>query len=152
VTVGESAFGDEPHPDMVLNLFVQQNVSSALPMAYYMAARRGSDLLMDDRLSLSATLSSQRLRSAIRGLIALREMELKETHRIVFAVKDATGHVGCSSMHCPLEKGTTGTRRRAFDRIAGSAVEGKRILQVLSTSELAGGTGPRFCRVCEEKV
>ena len=107
---------------------------------------------MDDHLSLSVTLSSQRLRSVIRGLIALREMELKETHRIVFTVKDATGCVGCSSMHFPLEKGTTGTRRRASDRIAGSAVEGTSILQVLSTSELAGDTGPRFCRVCEEKV
>jgi hypothetical protein len=121
-------------------------------MAYYVGVRSGSDSLMDDRLSLSATLSSQRLRSVIRGLIALLEMELKETHRIVFTVKDATGRVGRSAMHCPLEKGTTGTRRWAFDRIAGSAVEGTRILQVLATSELAGDTGPRFCLVCEEKV
>ena len=36
--LGESIFdGRTPHPNEVLNLFVQQNLTSALPMAYYMA-------------------------------------------------------------------------------------------------------------------
>jgi len=57
-TLGENVFSaPKPHPNAVLNLFVQQKVTSALPMAYYMAARRGSDSLMDARLPTSATLS-----------------------------------------------------------------------------------------------
>jgi hypothetical protein len=160
VTLGEGAFdGPEPHPNAVLNLFVQQNIRSALPMAYYMAARKGLDSLMDDRLPPNATLSGQTLRSAMRGLMALREMELKETHRIVFALKDTTTRTGCSSAYCPsrssngpLGTGNTEAHRRAFDRITGSGVEGTRILQVLSVSELIGDMEPKFCRACVEKV
>ena len=45
--LGESIFsGPTPHPNEVLNLFVQQNLTSALPMAYYMATRRGPKSLM----------------------------------------------------------------------------------------------------------
>ena len=72
--------GAKPHPNAVLNLLVQQPVTSALPIVYYMAARRGLDLLMDTLLPSSAVLSSQMLRFAICGLIALREMELMDTH------------------------------------------------------------------------
>ena len=160
VTLGESVFdGPEPHPNAVLNLFVQQNVSSALPMAYYMTARKGLNSLMDDQLPPNAMLSGQTLRSAMRGLMALREMELKETHRIVFALKDITTHTGCSSAHCPsrILNGPADARnreahRRAFDRITGSAVEGTRILQVFSASEFVGDMEPKFCRACVEKV
>ena len=159
-TFGENVFdGPKPHPNAVLNLFVQQKVTSALPMAYYMAARRGSDSLVDTRLPTSATLSGQTLRSAIHGLIALREMELKETHRIVFTVKDASDRVSCDSMDCPSRhpKGPMGAEiigayQRTFDRIMGSAVGGTRILQVLSTSEFAEDTESMFCKVCREKV
>jgi hypothetical protein len=45
--LGEGVFsGPTPHPNTVLNLFVQQKLTSALPMAYYMAARMGLDSLM----------------------------------------------------------------------------------------------------------
>ena len=107
---------------------------------------------MDDRLSPSGTLSGQTLRSATRGLTALREMELEETHRIVFTVKDATDAVDCSSVCCPLWARTVGAYRRAFDRIAGSGVEGTRILQVLSDGEFARDTGSEFCLVCAEEM
>ena len=158
-TLGETVFGGlKPHPNAVLNLFVQQNVTWALPMAYYMAARRGLDSLMDPRLSPSGTLSGQTLRSAMRGLMALREMELKETYRIVFALKDANP-IGCSSMQClsrswkePLDVGIAGAYQRAFDRITGSTVGATRILQVLQASEFAEDVGPEFCRVCVEKI
>ena len=152
-TLGEKVFdGPKPHPNAVLNLFVQQKVTSALPMAYYMAARRGLDSLMDAQLPTSATLSGQTLRSAMRGLMALREMELKETHRIVFA---ASNRVGCSSTDCPSRSlGTeiTGAHQRTFDRITGSAAGGTRILQVLSASEFAEDTEPKFCQVCVDKM
>jgi hypothetical protein len=128
-------------------------------MAYYMAARKGLDSLMDDRLPPNATLSGQTLRSAMRGLMALREMELKEKHRIVFALKDIATRTGCSSTHCPsriwngpADAGNREAHRQAFDRITGSGVEGTRILQVLSASEFVGDMEPKFCRVCVEKV
>ena len=75
--LGEKVFrGPTPHPNEVLNLFIQQQLSSALPMAYYMAARRGVDSLMDieKRLSRSATLSPEVLKSAMKGLMVLREV------------------------------------------------------------------------------
>ena len=156
-TLGESVFdGPKPHPNSVLNLFVQQKVTSALPMAYYMAARRGLDSLMDTRLPSSATLSGQTLKSAMRGMIALREMELKETHRIIFTSSD---RVGCPSADCPsrhsggrLDADIIGAHQRIFDRITGSAVGGTRILQVLSASEFSEDTGSKFCQVCVEKM
>jgi len=157
--LGENVFdGPKPHPNAVLNLFFQQKVTPALPMAYYMAARRGLGSLMDTRLPSNSTLSGRTLGSAISGLMALREMELKEAHRIVFAMKDASNRVGCASMHCPSHpKGSMsaeiiGAYQRTFDRITGSAVGGTRILQVLSASEFAEDTESRFCKVCEEKM
>ena len=42
-----------PHPNEVLNLFAQQNIAFALPVAYYMAVRRGPDSLMARRLPAS---------------------------------------------------------------------------------------------------
>ena len=150
MVIRESVFRDEPHPNAMLNLFIRQNVTWALPMAYYMAARRGLDSLMYDRLSPSGTLSGQTLRSATRGLTVLREMELKD--RIVFTVRDATDAVDCSSVCCPLWARTVGTYRRAFDRITGSGVEGTRILQVLSDGEFARDTGSEFCLVCAKEM
>ena len=158
--LGENVFaGAKPHPNTVLNLFVQQTVTSALPMAYYMAARRGLDSLMDTRLPSSATLSGQTLRLAIRGLIALREMELKETHQIVFATKDTIDLMCCSSAEClsrsskrTLDWGNGRAHQRIFDQITGSVDGGTRILQVLSAAEFAGGPESRFCQVCAEKM
>ena len=152
--LGEDAFdGPKPHPNAVLNLFIQQKVTSALPMAYYMAARRGLDSLMDTRLPSSATLSGQTLGSAIRGLVALREMELKETHRIAFMIGGDTG--GCSSTECPSlqvpsDTGIVRGYQQAFDRITGTANDGTRILQLLSASELAEDPESTFSQSCEE--
>ena len=159
-TLGEDVFdGPKPHPNAVLNLFVQQKLTSALPMAYYMAVRRGLDSLMDGRLPPSATLSGQTLRSAMRGLMALREMELGEIHRIVFTIKDATNRVSCSSTTCPsrhskglLDAETIGAHQRTFYRITRSAAGGTRILQVLSADEFVEDGELGFCRVCAEKM
>ena len=159
-TLGENVFGEpKPHPNAVLNLFVQQNVTSALPVVYYMAVRGGLDSLMDVRLPSSATLSGQTLKSAMCGLMALREMELGGIHGIALALGDTTEPACCSSMDCPsqnskgpLEVGTTGAHWPIFDRIMGSTVGGTRIFQVLSASEIAGDTESKLCRLCVEKV
>ena len=156
-TLGENVFsGSKPHPNAVLNLFVQQNVTSALPMAYYMAARRGLDSLMDVRLQSGAVLSGQTLKSAIRGLMVLREMELKEMHRIIFASK---GTASCSAGSCPSRgsKGLSGggtipAHQLAFDRITGSMAGGTRILQVLPADDFTGDEEPKFCQNCRERM
>ena len=102
--LGESVFsGQTPHPNEVLNLFIQQGLTSALPAAYYMVARRGLDSLMDVRLPASARLPPEILRLAMKGLLALREMELKEIHRLVLGSK---GSRSCSQSDCP-SRGTT---------------------------------------------
>ena len=44
-------------------------------MAYYMAARRGVDSLMDGCLPRSVALPPEVLRAAIRGLMVLRGVE-----------------------------------------------------------------------------
>ena len=100
-SLGENVFsGSKPHPNAVLNLFVQQNATSALPMAYYMVARRGLHSLMDVRPQSGAMLSGQTLKSAMCGLMALREMELKEIHPIVSMFKDPASRPGCSAKDC----------------------------------------------------
>ena len=74
--LGEKVFsGPTPHPNEVLNLFIQQELTSALPMAYYMAAQRGIDSLMDGRLPRNARLPPEIIQTATKGLMTLREME-----------------------------------------------------------------------------
>ena len=95
MNLGERVFSlPTPHPNEVLNLFVQQESISALPMAYYMAFRRGLGSLMDRRLPASAILSLGILQVAMKGLLALREMELKEMHRLILGSKNSQPYLG----------------------------------------------------------
>ena len=149
-SLGEIVFsGRTPHPNEVLNLFVQQGLTSALPMGYYMAARRGIDSLMNKSLQQSATLSPEILRSALEGLMALRELELDETYRLVLGPR--TSHQ-CSSPNCP-ERDATGPRasdahKKVIDRIKDSTRFGTRVLQVLSLSSTYEGGSDGFCESC----
>ena len=150
--LGESVFsGPTPHPNAVLNLFVQQKLTSALPMAYYMAARRGLDSLMDRRLPTSARLPLEVLEVAVKGLLALREMELREVHRLIFGLK---GSRSCSRSNCPSHS-TTGPRvseahQVVFDRIVDSARSGTNLLGVLPLKEVCGSDCLGFCKSCVE--
>ena len=150
--LGESVFsGPTPHPNEVLNLFAQQNITSVLPVAYYMAVRRGPDSLMDRRLPASARLSPEILQVAIKGLLALREMEVKEAHRLVFGSK---GSRTCSLSSCP-SRNITGPRiseahQKVIDRIADSTYSGTKLLQALSLREVRGGDRLGFCGSCVE--
>jgi hypothetical protein len=165
-TLGESTFsGPTPHPNAVLNLFIQQKLTSALPMAYYMAVRRGLDPLMDKRLPRNAILSTEILQVAMRGLLALREMEFKETYRLIFG---SSGSRSCSQfkLSCTAYNATgsrlSEARQKVADRITDSAHSGTNVLQILSLGEvcggdcfgfcgrLCGGVGGRACR-CEEE-
>ena len=130
--LGESTFnGPTPHPNEVLNLFVQQKLTSALPMAYYMAMRRGLGSLMGRRLPASAILSPEILQVAIEGLMALREVEFSETHRLIFGPKGAHP---CSVSNCPsrvpANPAVLEVHQKVFDHIVGSSRLGTRVLQV----------------------
>ena len=149
--LGENVFsGPSPHPNAVLNLFVQQNLTSALPMAYYMAVRRGLDSLLDERLPESARLPPKILRRAMKGLLVLREMELTETRRLIF------GSRSCSRPGCPSRDATGPGFSEAYhkiaDRIVGSVElhAGTKLLQVLSLREICGDDGFGFCKGCVE--
>ena len=155
--IGEGVFsGPTPHPNEVLNLFVQQNLTSALPMAYYMAVRRGSDSLMDRRLPASARLSPEILQVAIGGLMTLREVELNETGRLISGPK---GTYPCSVLDCPSRTPTGPAAleayKKVFDHIVGSSRLGTNVLQVPEFYEDRGGdvqcVGPGICDRCVER-
>ena len=146
--LGEDVFsGPAPHPNEVLNLFVQQKLIFALPMAYYMAVRRGVDSLMDRRLPQSATLPPNVLQSAIKGFIALRELELREAHRLVLG-SNATH----SSVNCPSRKtmgpGASDIHQKVIDQITGFSRSGTKVLKVLSLGGLCEGGSDGFCNSC----
>jgi len=148
--LGESVFsGPTPHPNEVLNLFVQQKFTSALPMAYYMATRRGLNSLMDKRLPRDATLPPEVLQSAIGGLMALREVELKETHDLIFGSK-------CPAPNCASYNLTGPAASEAYhkilDHVVGPPGLGTKALQVPEFYEDCGDelrcVGPGICNNC----
>ena len=147
---GENVFGGRtPHPNEVLNLFVQQGLTSALPMAYYMAARKGINSLMDKGLPQSAMLSPEILRPALEGLMALRELELDETYRLVLGSR--TSHP-CSSPNCSSSNAmgprVSDAHKKVIDRIKDSTRSGTRVLQVLSLNSTNEGGPDGFCESC----
>ena len=156
-SIGEGVFsGPTPHPNEVLNLFVRQELTSALPMAYYMAVRRGVDSLMNRRLPQSATLAPEILQTAIEGLMALRDMERDETHRLVFG---SGGPQRCSDSNCPSRTPSVPTAletyRKVFDHIVGPSQLGTKVLQVPEFCRDSGGSAvrifPDVCRNCVER-
>ena len=155
--LGESAFnGQTPHPNEVLNLFVQQNLTSALPMAYYMATRRGLGSLMDRHLPPTATLPPEILQSASEGLMALRQVELSEGHHLIFEQNET--HPRCAP-NCPSRTPTGPTaleaRRKVLNHIVGSSQSGTKVLEVPEFYEDQGGVlqcvGPGICGNCVER-
>ena len=155
--IGESVFsGPTPHPNEVLNLFVQQKVTSALPVAYYMVIRRGPNSLVDRHLPRNATFSPEILQPAIRGLMALREVELNETHRLIFGSK---GPHPCSTSNCPsrIPTGPAALEayQKVFDHIVESPQLGTKVLQVPEFYEDHGGdiqcVVPGIFRNCVER-
>ena len=147
--LGENVFsGPTPHPNEVLKLFVQQKLTSALPMAYYMAARRGGRSLINSCHPVNAQLSPEILQPAVDGLMALREMELKEIHRLIMTPHRCLSR-GCVSPKT-LGPGGSDAERKVIDKITGSSQSGTKILQVFSSEDICGDELGEFCRSCEE--
>ena len=147
--VGENVFsGPAPHPNEVLNLFIRQKLTSTLPMAYYMAARRGLRSLMNPRHPASARLPPETLQIAAEGLMALREMETKGIHRLITTPRLCLSQ-GCVSANM-LGPGGSSTQYKVIDKITGSSQSGTRVLQVFSLNEICGDELDGFCKNCEE--
>ena len=147
-TLGESVFsGPTPHPNEVLNLFIKQKLTSTLPMAYYMAVRRGVDSLMDKRLPQNAMLPPEVLQAAIKGLMALRELEFNETHLLVLRPKSSHPLTNCPSRNA-LSSWASHAHKKVIGRITGSSRSGTKVLEVLSLSNLCGDDSGQFCESC----
>ena len=106
---------------------------------------------MDRHLPVRARLSHEILQAAIKGLLALREMELKEIHSLIFGLRDSRS---CPQPGCP-SPGTTGPRvseahQKVFDQIADSIDSGTKLLQVLSLRDGCGGDCFGICEGCVE--
>ena len=155
--LGEKVFsGVTPHPNEVLKLFVQQNLTFALPMAYFMATRQGVNSLMGGDLPRNATLPLEILQSAIRGLMQLREVELNKTHDLIF---EPNGSRPCSTPNCPSRSPTGPAALAAYYKIfyhvVGGSQLGTRVLQVPEFYEDCGGdvqcVGLGICSGCVDK-
>jgi len=146
--LGETVFsGPTPHPNTVLNLFVQQKLTSALPMAYYMAVRRGLDSLMDARFPECARLPPAILQVAIKGLFALREMELRETDHLILGLRGPHLPSNCPT-YVARDPRLSEAHQKVIGRITDSSRSGTRLLQVLSLGEICGGDYYGFCEDC----
>ena len=146
--LGEAIFpAPNPHPNEVLSLFVQQGFTSALPIAYYMAARRGVDSLIDGHLPQSAVLPPEVFRSAMKGLMALREIELSGVHRLVLGLVTSNP---CSSTSCPSRRmassSVSGAHQKVIERITAPPLSGTKVLEVYSLGGICDSD--RFCEVC----
>jgi len=156
-SLGERVFGGRtPHPNEVLNLFIQQGLTSALPMAYYMAARMGPDSLIGGHLPRSATLSTEILQSAIKGLMTLRQAELNRTHRLIFGPAGSQPCSGCGCIsRTPVSAATLETYQSVFDHIVGSSQLGTKALEVPKFYEDPRGKlrciYPGMCSNCVER-
>jgi hypothetical protein len=151
---GESVFsGPTPHPNEVLNLFIQQKLTSALPVAYYMAVHRGVDSLTGEHLPQSGALSPMVVQTAIKGFVTLREAEFNETHRLIFGPKDSQP---CSTSSCfsraPTSPKASEVYQEVFDYIVGSPESGTKLLQVPEFYGSNGFSVHVFAGICSNCV
>ena len=111
---------------------------------------------MGGNLPRNGTLSPGTLRSAVRGLMTLREAELNETHRLVFGPQSSHPHSvpNCPS-RAPADPATLEAYQKVFNRVVGSSQLGTKALQVPDFYENRGGdvpcVGPGICNGCVER-
>jgi len=118
--LGEDVFGSPgPHPNAVLNLFLEQSVKFALPFAAYRAGLGGPSALVSDKPG--TVLPRAALASIIHGMGTMRRLAILATHRIIYS-----GKLGvCAERACVLSVGTNPAERsmealkKVFDVMAG---------------------------------
>jgi len=105
--LGEAVFGPPlPHPNSVLDLFVQCKVSFALPFAYYRACVAGDPALLNTSAGETA-LPTDTLKATLRGQTQLKADEVQLARRL--ALQD------CKGWRCSGK--TPSSRTQVFDWI-----------------------------------
>ena len=106
--LGEDAFGlPKPHPNAVLNLFLEQRIKFALPFAAYRAGLGGPFALANDKPG--TVLPRLILASIIHGMGEIRRMMTHAAHGIAYV-----GNLSmCPQMTCVLNFSTNSVERRA---------------------------------------
>ena len=106
--LGEDTFGSpKPHPNAVLNLFLEQRIKFALPFAAYRAGLGGPSALVNDKPG--TVLPRLILASIIHGMGEIRRMMTHAAHGIAYV-----GNLSiCPQMRCVLNFGTNSVERRA---------------------------------------
>ena len=81
--LGEDVFGSpKPHPNAVLNLFLEQNIKFALPFAAYRATLGGLPALISD--TPDTVLPRLPLASIIHGMGAMKRVTMLAAHSLVY--------------------------------------------------------------------
>jgi len=133
--LGEDVFGlPKPHPNAVLNLFLEQNIRFALPFAAYRATIGGFSSLVSNRSD--AVLPRLTLASMIYGVERIRHVMVQVSHSIVY-----NGNLSaCPRRECVLNAGINPIEQRmeALKKVFRVMVEGSKddILSPLSMGDL----------------
>jgi len=133
--LGEDVFGSpKPHPNAVLNLFLEKNVRFALPFAAYRSTLGGFSSLVSNKPD--AVLSRLTLASIIHGIETVRHVMVQASNSIVY-----NGNLKvCPQRACVLNVGINPIERRmeALKKVFGVMVDGSKgdILSALSFGDL----------------
>ena len=118
--LGEDVFGSPgPHPNAVLNLFLEQNVGFAIPVAAYRAALRGLSSLISDEPG--TVLPRPILASITRGMEAMRGRVFLSAYSIVWSA----GQGDCRDSGCAMSGGAhhPKQRREGLNKIYHAIIE-----------------------------
>ena len=138
--LGEAVFGSpKPHPNVVLNLFLEQNIKFALPFAAYRATLGGLPALVSD--TPDTVLPRLPLASIIHGMGAMKQVTMLAAHSLVYL-----NDLGvCPDRTCILNVhvNPAGGRREALNKLFNVILSGSEG-DVLSTPSLR----PLACASC----
>jgi len=113
--LGEDVFGSpKPHPNAVLNLFLEQNIKFALPFAAYRAGLGGPSALVSN--NPGTVLPRLALASVIYGMGVIRQTITHAAYGIVYGRDLGV----CPDRSCILNVGVNpaGARREALNKIS----------------------------------
>ena len=136
--LGEDVFGSpEPHPNAVLNLFLEQNVRFAIPLASYRAALDDFSSLISDEPG--TMLSRLTLASTIYGMELMRGGFFKRAYSIAYNLAPKE----CDDEKCLMKGDVSEGLRKIY-----AAVVKKGGGDMLSPLSLGGA----FCASCSKPV
>jgi hypothetical protein len=143
--LGERVFGEPvPHPNAVLNLFKECDVTFALPFAFYRACRQGVVSLTTD--IVGAVLPPVMLKVAVKGLGKLKAAECNAAKNILFGPKlhKCDGFSCYRSSSSYTEKNGSRIFQTIFESITGTSAD--IAVNVLEPPQFAPSSV--FCDTC----